>query len=524
MKWVRRPLILVHRYLGMVLSLLFVMWFISGIGMMYARGMPGLTRQLRLLRLPEIDLSKVRFTPLEAAAKLGGEEGGGALGRVVVGAILDRPVYRLGAGRGGSSIVFADDGTVLDGVDAEMAKAIAARFMNVPEDKLHYSLHTEVDQWTIGQRRQLPLHKITVDDDARTELYLSPQSGDVSVLTTRGSRALAWVAAIPHWMYFTALRTNDRLWRQVVLWASGLGCVLALAGIILGFTQFKFSRPFKLRRIPSYIPYSGWMRWHYITGFIFGILTLTWVFSGMLSMEPWSWASAPGLQGNLRGLLTGGALDPEEFPQLEASAWKGLLTDRKLKEIEYTRIQGEPYFIARSVPAGEVQERRTDRVRQEYDVQFSADPDRTLISAKTLQIRNEPFSVESLMSRVKEAYPDTPIVESAVLTEYDSYYYSRDRQAPLPVLRVKFADPAKTWIYVDPQMSQQAGSLHRLDRVERWIYNGFHSLDFAFWYSSPVWDAGVILLSLGGTAVSLLGVYLGFKRLIRSLKRTAESS
>src|SRR2546427_5689326 len=39
----RKWLILTHRYAGIVLSLFFVMWFLSGIAMIYARGMPGLT-------------------------------------------------------------------------------------------------------------------------------------------------------------------------------------------------------------------------------------------------------------------------------------------------------------------------------------------------------------------------------------------------------------------------------------------------------------------------------------------------
>ena len=38
------------------------------------------------------------------------------------------------------------------------------------------------------------------------------------------------------------------------------------------------------------------MRWHYITGVVFGVFTLTWVFSGMLSMEPFGWATNPGLR------------------------------------------------------------------------------------------------------------------------------------------------------------------------------------------------------------------------------------
>ena len=51
----RRFLILTHRYLGIVLSLLIVVWFASGIVMMYAGGMPRLAPQLRLERLPQLD-------------------------------------------------------------------------------------------------------------------------------------------------------------------------------------------------------------------------------------------------------------------------------------------------------------------------------------------------------------------------------------------------------------------------------------------------------------------------------------
>ena len=88
MKWFRKSLILIHRYLGIVLSLLFLVWFISGIGMMYAKGMPRLTPELRLLRLPAIDLAKIRLTPTEAAARLERTQ--------------DQPAAsQLGGGRGG---------------------------------------------------------------------------------------------------------------------------------------------------------------------------------------------------------------------------------------------------------------------------------------------------------------------------------------------------------------------------------------------------------------------------------------
>ncbi len=159
-----------------------------------------------------------------------------------------------------------------------------------------------------------------------------------------------------------------------------------------------------------------------------------------------------------------------------------------------------------------------ERLHQPYDVTGQTEPDRLLVSAKSLEPRSEPFSVDSLMTRLRTALPDAPIVEQQLLTEYDSYYYSRGRQTPLPVLRVKFGDPAQTWFYIDPEMSRVVATVHRLNRVERWLYSGLHDLDFAFWYDRrPLWDIGVITLLLGGLASSSIGLFLGIKRMWRAI-------
>ena len=125
---------------------------------------------------------------------------------------------------------------------------------------------------------------------------------------------------------------------------------------------------------------------------------------------------------------------------------------------------------------------------------------------------------------MRDTNPDISIAETATLNEYDSYYYSRDAQAPLPVVRMKLGDADKTWLYVDPTLAQVVGQVNRQNRVERWLYNGLHTLDFSFlYYNRPLWDAVVILLSLGGTAVSSIGLLLGLKRLRRGIQRTAKS-
>ena len=297
-----------------------------------------------------------------------------------------------------------------------------------------------------------------------------------------------------------SLRVNDRLWTRVVIWTSSAGCLIALIGIVLGIIQFRASRPFRISRVSSYIPYSGLMRWHYITGVIFGIFTLTWVFSGLLSMDPWEWVSGPDLAVS-REAFTGGPVDLAQYPKFDLPAWSQLSAGHQIKEIDFAKIQGDPYYVVRL-----------------------EDSKRLLIAANPLQVKQELFTVDSLMDRLKTAVPDASIVESQLLTEYDSYYYSQDEQRPLPVLRAKFDDPKQTWVYIDPVMGQVAGQLHRGDRIQRWLYHGLHSLDFSFWYGNRrVWEIGMIVLSLGGTAVSGIGFWIGIKRLGRGLKRMVKS-
>jgi hypothetical protein len=454
------------------------MWFVSGIAMIYARGMPGLSPGIRFERLPELNLAAVRLTPAQAEARA---ELGQPPARAELLMVMGRPAYRFFSG--GAVTVFADSGELLPDIREPEAMKIAGIFMKLPASKLHYLGELqEPDQWTLEDRGALPLHKISADDDFHTNLYVSEETGEVALMTTGAGRALAWVAAIPHWMYFAPLRVKDNLWRQVVLWASGAGGILALLGIILAFTQFP-------------VRYSGLMRWHYFTGAFFGFFTLTWVFSGWLSMEPYFWASRGGTGNRIPQALSGGPLDLASFPVVDAGTWYRVLGGHAPKEIRFERIQNEPYFVARV---------------------SNGDP--LLLSANPFEIRRESFSTESLLARIQKANPGVPMIESRLLSDYDSYYHPGERRPPLPVLRVKFGDPDATWFYVDPRMGEAVARFTRRQRLQRWIYHGFHSLDFNFWYyNGPVWRAAMVALNAGGALLSAIGVLIAIRRVKRGL-------
>ena len=63
----RKALIYTHRWLGIALSAVFVIWFVSGAIFMYV-GMPTLPAEERLLRMEPLDVSTIAVSPAEAAS------------------------------------------------------------------------------------------------------------------------------------------------------------------------------------------------------------------------------------------------------------------------------------------------------------------------------------------------------------------------------------------------------------------------------------------------------------------------
>ena len=271
----------------------------------------------------------------------------------------------------------------------EDAIRIAARFVDVPEERVRYdTLLTESDQWTMTQGRQLPMYKLRVDDEAGSQVYVSARLGEVVQFTTRRGRALSWISVIPHFMYFKSLRMNADLWLGIMTWGSGLGVAVALLGIVLGVIHFRPKRPFRLSSAPSGIPYRGWLRWHHAAGLVFGVVTLAFVFSGLLSLEPWEWNLRDfSLEDGTREAFPSGTGNLEDYAPIDAAAWRDALGGAEIKEIAFTRILGEPHFVARGAPAVPAAIGWPDGGHQPYFVERSVDPQRSVLTARGMELR-----------------------------------------------------------------------------------------------------------------------------------------
>ena len=120
-------LMFVHRYLGLAFCLIFVVWFGSGIVMVFKR-MPEYSMRERLARLPPLDAATILLTPAEALEATGL---GDAPRRVFLTSLDARPAYQFVVDRG-SATVSAETGDYIDPLDPEATVANAVgRFRRV---------------------------------------------------------------------------------------------------------------------------------------------------------------------------------------------------------------------------------------------------------------------------------------------------------------------------------------------------------------------------------------------------------
>ncbi|MGH8431308.1 MAG: hypothetical protein ACREUF_12980, partial [Solimonas sp.] len=495
--------IVTHRWLGIAGSVLFVTWFVSGIAMMYAR-MPRLPAGERLLRLAPLSLDAARVEPADAVARLSRPPV-----RLRMAMLEGRPVYRLFDGAQWTT-VFADTGTPVSTLTADAASQIAAHFLAAddsdPHTFRHEGLVREPDQWTLQLRALLPAHKVVFEDAARSHVYVSEQTGEPVLVTTRRARTLGYLGAVMHWLYFTPLRRNGRVWSEVIIWLSVAGCVLCLTGLIWGLWQLV-----RLRGTP----YQGLMRWHLYFGLVFGAVTFTFVFSGLLSMDPWSWSPGTGATPAQRRAVAGGRFAPQQLSLTTLrEALAALQTDFAVREIEVIQFRARLFLEAYRPPPA------TGGIRHPH-----GDPGDVIAARLPLEHRLvdltspergsfERFDDDAIRDAARAAMPGVPERDAHWLSQYDSYYYDRNAELPLPVLRVRYDDERGTWLYVDPYRGTILRKEERLSRLNRWLYHGLHSLDFPWLYRRrPLWDIVVIVLSVGGLIVSVTSAPAGWRRL-----------
>jgi hypothetical protein len=314
------------------------------------------------------------------------------------------------------------------------------------------------------------------------------------IRTTASGRFWGYLSAVLHWLYFTPLRRRTELWNSLVIWSSLIGTVMCAIGIVIGIWRYSLSGRFRLRRSRSHTPYVTWMKWHHYVGLIFGFFAGMWAFSGALSLGPFDFLRGTPTSREYREAATGGPIDlaPLTVDRIRAAAAE-IQRSFIPRELDFFQFQGEPYFLAYQPPS---ESESPPWRNSDIAAATSLHIDRRHVMVSVLHPESGTFvgfQKERMWNVANAAMPGVPMQDAAWLNEYDAYYYSQEGARPLPVLRIRDADPQQTWLYLDPQRGVIASRFERSTRWNRWLYHGFHSLDFPFmYYKRPLWDIIVI--------------------------------
>lgn len=481
----KNKIVKLHRYLGLWLAVIMFVWFFSGIVMIY-KTFPHYTIDEKYdvyQKLNKEDLLEyvdlIKDITKESA-------------KIEFYKIINRPVCSTVNEMGVSQRFFLDNGAEIKDIDSLMAYKIASSAFNLAENQYTFELVTSLDTWIPWERmvKHFPIYKFSFEDEDNSQLYVSSKTGEILQHSTDSDRFWAYFGAIPHWFYVKDLRRHLETWRWVIVIISAIGTIMCFLGLITGvYRGWK-----KLRGKIKFSPYSvALYRWHHYLGFIFGFITLTWVFSGMMSLVPDKWFYD----------------DSEEVVILEKLNNRNQITT----ELDFPFI----FEMLNSAPT-ETKKIIINELNGEEQVEFkSSVAESYLLDAQHLYDRASQFAVDSGIDKLQYIYQEV-IDTILVLREYDNYYYAKSKKIPLPVLKLEINNNLNTHLYIDPINCEILQKTNSYSRVRRWLYRGLHCLDFRFIYSSVYWEIVIILLMIGGTMLSITGCLLIFRRVKKNKK------
>lgn len=477
MKGFNKYLIQIHNISGSLLSLMFVVWFISGIVLIFD-GFPHASRKDRFLHLAEF--KKQDFEELQAPPT-------SFKGKVSLELCDGKAVYRVKSGKKAQKTYDAKSLEPINFFDEEHAKTISASFNGYPVKDLEKI--GELDDWMPWSyyKPLLPFYKCRMSDPAHTILYVSEKTGEIVQETNRRSRWSARFGAIPHWIYFKKLRLAKDTWRFVIIILASLGILMSVTGIYTGLVRLR------KRKEKGISPYKRfWYKWHHLTGFFFGLFVFTFILSGLVSVT-----SIPDW---MVGVNSKEKIDIEWNQKLDLSGHKNTLpkeifaalkNKEGVRKIEWKTVLNTPQF------------------RVYYD-DYQKSEIYTLEDGKVILLKK--FSLADIKQQSEKKFKNTlfSVVEQQ---NYDNYYSgSAMYYLPQMAYKIEIDDVAKTWLYIDPASGERVKKLNKNSRLRRWLYRFFHTLDLAILKQYDTLRKTIlILLSLVGLAVSITGLMLSFK-------------
>ncbi len=460
-----------HRITGSLLSIMFVIWFLSGIVLIF-QGFPHASRKDRFMHLKTFQPQQ--FDSLKAPLPT-------FKGKTALELSFGKPVYRVSGGRKAQDIFDAQTLQPITSFSQAQAESLATDFAKSSIKEV--TIQNDLSQWIPWSYYEpiLPFYKCTMNDKEHSVLYISKKTGTIVQRTTLKKRIAAWFGAIPHWIYLVQLRRHVDAWSWVIILLASIGIVVSISGIVVGIYR---------KKKKGITPYKKfWFKWHHWFGYFFGIFVFTFILSGLFSM-----ISIPNWMVGVNGDKTV-SIRWNQNPKIDASKnitpreiVAALEKKEEIRKIEWQTIFDTPtYFIYYN-----------DYQRAE------------VYHLKNNQVVKAPrFTLEAIQQKANALFPKLD-PQVTVQKGYDSYYRgSAMYYLPTPAYKIEFNDERKTWLYINPDTGKRVGRYTKNSRLGRWLYSALHNFSFPFLRGhNTLRIVLLIIVSIFGLIISVSGLVL----------------
>lgn len=474
-----------HKLSGSLLSLMFVVWFISGIVLIF-EGFPHASREERFLNLSAFKPDQ--FQNIQAPSP-------DFKGSLALELYNGKPVYRVYKGKKAQKVYDAQSLKQIDYFSVEDAKELSVSFRGFSVKRVEKE--NETDQWVPWSyyKPLLPFYKCYLSDPAHTVLYVSEKSGEIIQETNRKSRWIGRIGAIPHWIYFKQLRSQISNWRIVMIILSSLGIVISLSGIYAGVIRKKAA---KRKRLTPYKKF--WYKWHHLIGFFFGLFVFTFVLSGLISVTS----------------------VPDWMVGVKSSEKKQLKWNQQLDITQFKNSTPQEIYLALDKKEGI---RKIEWHTVLNQLQFWVFYENYQLPEVYVLYNNgiaplQPYSMEEIKLQAEQIIGEVPFTINK--QEGFDYYYSGSGMyyMPLPAYKIKVGDESGTWLYINPANGHLVKTMTKNARLRRWLYRFLHTFDSPFLKKHENLRKLILLiLSVAGLGVSISGLVLSVKWFKRKLKK-----
>jgi hypothetical protein len=513
-----RKLLLVHRWIGIFLSVFMLAWFSTGLGIVYSG-----------------NITQSREDQLAHAETLNPEPGWLTLGAAWERSAKEREAIAFQPRTGPGSTKVAGEAQGLHSIADARLKRIAGEAYWIVEDSQgrHYAIsaidgrsqlfsveqayrighqwlarHTpDADQSTLTyidtfeatsslrhHRALKPFHRFAVKDSADTELLISARTGEVVQAATRVQRGYFLISTWIHLFGPLESLGLDGYRRGVAMTAGSIAIIGSLTGLIIGWQRWRpgwFGRPtYSHGRAQPYR--SFWQRWHFWAGLIGGSFALLWASSGVIATNP------------------GHIFSPAEPSHAEFARFLGPETPEAIR----TWIPGHVPSDVAGEDVVEVALRRLNG--QAVILAYSRAGKRLPLPAEGVASQFDLRALTAAAERLSGARLESPVLQ----WDYDNFYYPGHRQTladrPLPVVRVDLADAGHTRLYIDPVEGRLVLKEDSSRRVFRWLYPALHHWDSPGFYKTVPWHVWMSVWIGFGLVLSISAVVIGVRRLQHS--------